>query len=209
MSDIAIIKGKELYKSKYLRVLQNNLKHTVKAVNANNPDLIRSLNPGLIIVDIEADIDLTFIKEAFRDKNSKVAVSCPEVYDEQLVRLFRMDLQGYLLNKMKPMEAVDAIEWILNGIIYVHPHLVKPLFMDFMDMNQSTIARPKRLLTKREWQIVELLATGEQSNPKIADILQLSEKTVKNHLASIMCKLNVDSRTGVAVTAIRNRWVRI
>jgi DNA-binding CsgD family transcriptional regulator/N-acetylneuraminic acid mutarotase len=61
-------------------------------------------------------------------------------------------------------------------------------------------------LSKRELEIVRLLATGV-SNKEIADQLFLSTNTVKVHLRNIFGKLNVQSRTEATLTAIQRGWV--
>src|SRR5699024_9926552 len=68
------------------------------------------------------------------------------------------------------------------------------------------VNRPLHLLTKRECEVLQLLAEGN-SNEKIARKLKVSESTVKNHVASILRKMNVADRTIAAITAIKNRWV--
>ena len=59
------------------------------------------------------------------------------------------------------------------------------------------------LLTQREIELLQLLATGVSSTEDLADRLYISQKTVKNHLASIFQKLSVADRTQAAIEAIR------
>jgi DNA-binding NarL/FixJ family response regulator len=63
--------------------------------------------------------------------------------------------------------------------------------------------RPFRELTRREYEVLQLLAQG-QSNHAIADRLFLSEKTVRNHLSLIFDKLGVNSRAEAIVLAHRS-----
>jgi two-component system response regulator DegU len=58
-------------------------------------------------------------------------------------------------------------------------------------------------LTEREREILQLLAKGVSSTEDLADRLFISQKTVKNHLASIFQKLSVADRTQAAIEAIR------
>src|SRR5699024_12877840 len=62
------------------------------------------------------------------------------------------------------------------------------------------------LLTKRECEVLQLLSEG-QSNRTVSETLEISEKTVKNHVSNILQKMNVNDRTQAVVTAIRNGWV--
>ncbi|MNW14545.1 Transcriptional regulatory protein DegU [compost metagenome] len=63
-------------------------------------------------------------------------------------------------------------------------------------------------LTKREAEVLRLMAEG-RSNKSIGEFLYISEKTVKNHVSSILQKLEVDDRTQAVITAIKNGWVTL
>ena len=68
--------------------------------------------------------------------------------------------------------------------------------------------KPLHLLTKRECQVLQLLADGK-SNRAVAETLYISEKTVKNHVSNILQKMNVNDRTQAVVSAIRKGWVEV
>ena len=63
-------------------------------------------------------------------------------------------------------------------------------------------------LSPRDLEILEFVTNG-LSNKEIASHLKISQQTVKNHMTSILKKLNVQDRTQAAVTALRHGWVRI
>lgn len=63
-------------------------------------------------------------------------------------------------------------------------------------------------LSPREVEILQFVTNG-LSNKEIASELHISQQTVKNHMTSILKKLNVQDRTQAAVTALRNGWVRV
>ena len=68
--------------------------------------------------------------------------------------------------------------------------------------------RIKFLLTNREREVFELLVQ-DKTTKDIAQMLFISEKTVKNHVSNIFQKLGVDDRTQAVVLAIKHGWVRI
>ena len=70
------------------------------------------------------------------------------------------------------------------------------------------IRRPLHLLTRRECEVLQLLADGK-SNRAIGETLYISEKTVKNHVSNILQKMNVNDRTQAVVMAIKNGWVEV
>jgi len=63
-------------------------------------------------------------------------------------------------------------------------------------------------LTWREMEVLQNLADGS-SNKEIARRLDISEQTVKNHVSSVLRKLNVADRTQAAMHAVRQGWVRV
>ena len=61
-------------------------------------------------------------------------------------------------------------------------------------------------LTVRETQILNYVADGN-TNKQIANILQISEQTIKNHVSAILRKLNANDRAHAVVLAIRHGWI--
>jgi two-component system response regulator DegU len=69
-------------------------------------------------------------------------------------------------------------------------------------------ARVIESLTRREREVLQLMAEGK-SNRAIGEFLYISEKTVKNHVSSILQKLGVQDRTQAVVICIKNGWVKV
>ncbi|MCF3943840.1 LuxR C-terminal-related transcriptional regulator [Oceanobacillus sp. APA_J-2(6-2)] len=72
-------------------------------------------------------------------------------------------------------------------------------------MAEGDVQRPIGLLTRREWEVLGELIQGCQ-NEEIAMNLNISDKTVKNHITSILSKLRVKDRTNAVLLALRERW---
>ncbi|HKZ75750.1 MAG TPA: response regulator transcription factor [Actinomycetota bacterium] len=112
---------------------------------------------------------------------------------------------GYLLKDATPEDLEQAIKVALSGGGNVlSPRVIQNLF-DAMESTGSeqgeTHRRPATSLTQRETDILALLAEG-RSNRDISQVLFLSEKTVKAHLAAIFRKLGVSNRTQAAMAAV-------
>jgi two-component system response regulator DegU len=73
---------------------------------------------------------------------------------------------------------------------------------------QVGVSRPLHLLTRRECEVLQLLADGN-SNRGISEALFISEKTVKNHVSAILQKMDVNDRTQAVVVAIKKGWVEM
>ena len=100
----------------------------------------------------------------------------------------------YLLKEMDKKSFLHAIEIIISGDAYIHPNVTHNLVEDYRrllngerkDDTNKPFARPYHLYTKRECEILQLLTDGK-SNRKIAETLEISEKTVKNHVSRDLC----------------------
>lgn len=79
----------------------------------------------------------------------------------------------------------------------------------FLKLKEALEVMPRASeLSSREKEILSYVARGK-SNKQIANLFQISEHTVKNHLTSIMWKLNANDRTHAVVIALRRGWLSI
>lgn len=125
---------------------------------------------------------------------------------EYLIKAIDIGVDGYLLKDTGSAELKKAIFSIYNGEKYIQPELA-PL------LNQKLVEKESDLdkihsLTKRELQILKLIAEG-LFNKEIGDRLDISERTVKNHVFNLFKKIDAADRTQAAVFAIRNNVVEI
>jgi len=107
---------------------------------------------------------------------------------------------------MEKDEITFAIRRIINRKNYIHPYLSSVLLQEYLRVTNVEKQRPTKLLTRREWEVLELIAQGKTTK-HISEQLYISTKTVTNHTASILRKLRVKDRTNAALLAIKNRWV--
>ena len=124
---------------------------------------------------------------------------------------------GYLLKDMDAEMVGWAIKTVVKGEYYLHPKIAKDFLIAFNQLAgkdnprmflQPAVQRPYHLLTARECEVLQLLADGH-SNRILGETLEISEKTVKNHVSTILQKMNLQDRTQVVVTAIKNGWVEL
>lgn len=159
-----------------------------------------------------------FIKENIIEQypEKKVVVLSSKRDQNHVPESILLGVHGYLLKEMSYESFIEAINSIFDEGIFLHPYVTRDLVSHYRSLNeqngQSTfcyeISQPVDLCTKREYEILQLLAEGK-SNVEIAETLNISEKTVKNHISNIFRKIDVKDRTQAVVTAIRNKWVRI
>jgi two-component system response regulator DegU len=110
---------------------------------------------------------------------------------------------------MEKEELLHALNVILvRNEVYIDPKIGEILLYNYLDLLKDLIERPVGILTLREWEVLELLSQG-LSNSEIGSRLYIADKTVKNHVSSILNKLNVKDRTGAVVMAIKNNWISL
>lgn len=100
----------------------------------------------------------------------------------------------------------QAINIILKGESYIQSSLLPILDSDMVESKDEK--EKLESLTKREMEILKRIADG-MLNKEIAVCLNISERTVKNHISNIFKKIDVSDRTQAAVFAIKNHIVKI
>ncbi|MCW9049114.1 MAG: response regulator transcription factor, partial [Deltaproteobacteria bacterium] len=116
-------------------------------------------------------------------------------------------VDGYLLKEDAPKEIFSAIEAIRAGRKYISP-LLSPELTDEMARAYQTgqfkiLSDP---LTLREREVLKLIAEGK-SNKDVADLLNISPRTVHHHRASLMQKLNIRNTAGLVRYAIEKNYI--
>lgn len=127
--------------------------------------------------------------------------------DDKVFPAVQAGASSYLLKDVSPDELVGAIRAVHRGQASLHPDIARKLMDAIRIKPQSDakreVATPAMALTERERDVVRLVAQG-RSNQEIAQILVISDKTVKTHVSNILSKLNLEDRTQLAIYAIKN-----
>lgn len=111
--------------------------------------------------------------------------------DEDIYRAVQAGAQGYLLKDAPQAEMIEAIRAVSRGRRYFPHHIAEKLAERMM----------RAELTSREIEVLQMLAHG-LTNKEIGTALRISENTVRNHVKSIIEKLEVSDRTEAATCAI-------
>ena len=115
-------------------------------------------------------------------------------------------VDGYILKDSESAELKKAIFSIVEGENYIQPSLIPSLNSKMIEKNRDE--GKIESLTKRELEVLKLLAVG-MYNKEVAEKLNISERTVKNHVSNIFKKIEVTDRTQAAVFAIRNNLIEL
>lgn len=145
--------------------------------------------------------------------NTKVIMLSPNPNDEELFEIIKTAAVACLNKKASSAELVGTIRRARKGEYPINESLTRPtvakqVLKQFQDIasigkGMESIAAP---LTKREAEILNYIAQGN-SNKQIAYILDISEQTIKNHVSSILRKLNANDRAHAVALAMRNGWL--
>jgi two-component system nitrate/nitrite response regulator NarL len=122
-------------------------------------------------------------------------------HEEDVLAALRLGADGYLLKDMEPEEMLVSIREAVAGALVISDHLAQLLAKALREDEKITPKDPISMLTTREREILQCIARG-QSNKQIANVLQISEGTVKVHVKHLLKKLNLHSRTEAAVWAL-------
>lgn len=172
-------------------------------------NLLKEVNPDILLLDINMPnmngIDV--LKELKTAKNPlRVLILTVHSEVEYLVKAVDIGADGYIMKDSGSAELKLAISTIMDGGSYIQPSLIPALNSRLInrDMDKEKLDS----LTKREIEILTQVASG-MFNKEIAVNLNISERTVKNHISNIFKKIDASDRTQAAVFAIRNNIVNL
>jgi two-component system NarL family response regulator len=174
----------------------------------------RALLPDVILMDVSmprmTGVEATrIIKREF----PHIGIVALTMYEEQqyIFDLVRAGATGYLLKDTDSAQIVAAIRAIYRGESLIHPSVATKILAEFSLLAQGKSKKPsweEHDLTEREITVLRLVADGK-TNKEIANTLDLSEKTVKNHVRNIFHKLQVYDRTQAAILGIRKGLIEL
>lgn len=179
---------------------------------SNGEDCLRCLEkniPDILLLDINMlGMNGVDVVRTIRKNHIPVRVLILTVHNEveYLINLVDIGIEGYILKDSSSAELIKAIECIYRGESYIQPDLIPALNSRLINRDED---RDKiESLTRRELEVLKLVAKGH-FNKEIAIQLDISERTVKNHISSIFRKIDVFDRTQAAVFAIKNNLITI
>ncbi len=170
---------------------------------------LKTVHPQILLLDINMPKKNGIeVLQEIKNKNINVKVLILTVHGEieYLLKAVDIGVDGYILKDSESSELKKAINAVINGESYIQPKLIPAL-------NNRLVARDVDkdkidLLTARELEVLIQVANGKL-NKEIATSLNISERTVKNHISNIFKKIEVSDRTQAAVFAIKNDIIKL
>lgn len=192
------------------------LREGIAAVLASEPDMVlvaeasngreaveqfRTHKPDVTLMDVQMPelngIDaITKIREEFPD--ARIIVLTTYSGDAQAARAFKAGASGYLLKNMVRKELIETIRAVHAGKKRVPPEIAVEMAEHHSD----------DALTKREIEVLREVAAGN-ANKIVAQLLNVSEETIKAHMKSILSKLGANDRTHAVTIALKRGIIEI
>lgn len=174
--------------------------------------------PDLVIMDVQLPgVTGLQIACALRRQVPGIAIIFLSMHvdDERLFAAIRAGALGFLTKDCEPATIIDSVIAVLRGENLLHqsvlssPALAEKVLREFRTMGQNgEPADQGVLLSPRELEVLDCLIMGN-SNKEIASRLYITEQTVKNHMTSVLRKLQVDDRVAALRYAVTRGWAEI
>jgi DNA-binding NarL/FixJ family response regulator len=174
---------------------------TIEAVEETAPDVVvMDLNmPGMS--GLEATRRLTE-----RSPATRVLVLSVSAEEVDVTNAIVAGATGYVLKDRPVEEVVDGIRAAAAGESLISPRIASMLLRRIRERTAAPSNLPSISLSDRELEVLKLMAEGK-ANVEIGEELFIGSSTVRNHISSILMKLQVDNRVQAAVRAVRNDMV--
>ena len=163
----------------------------------------RALRPDVILMDIvmPRQSGLEAIAQIVEDNaQARILVITSFAEDDKVFPAIKAGALGYLLKDTSPEQLLQAIYAVHRGESSLHPTIALKVIRELN--NPPPLPPTEDPLTEREVEVLRLVAQG-MTNQEIAERLVISERTVGNHVGSILAKLHLANRTQATLYALR------
>jgi DNA-binding NarL/FixJ family response regulator len=166
--------------------------------------LADDVRPDVILMDVTMpEMDGVEATRQIKKDQPDVRIVMLTMHADQevLASAIRAGASGYLVKDCSTEEIASAVRMAASGETALSPQLAASMLDEVRKLDQPQ-NEDDRIITKREEEVLQLIADG-CSTPEVAERLFISQKTVKNHLASIYQKLDARDRTQAVLQAVR------
>jgi two-component system, NarL family, response regulator DegU len=195
------------------RALEEDERFEVVAEAASGDEAVRlamALRPDVVLMDVTMPFmdGVAATREiTSRLPNTRIVMLTMHHDPEVAQRAIRAGATGYLVKDCSLEEVRSTIVMAASGDTAVSPDLAASMLGEARRLQQLG-SEDEKVISRREEEVLQLIADGA-STPEVASKLFISQKTVKNHLASIYEKLDARDRTQAVLQAVRRGIVRL
>jgi DNA-binding NarL/FixJ family response regulator len=182
--------------------------------------LTERLSPDVVLVDINLPgLNGLEVARVIKRRDPRVGIIVISVYedDDQLFQAIKVGAAAYSSKDVNPADLLHYIRevargrYLINDSVLAKPNVATRVLHQFRELAATDDEQTTALfapLTSREIEILDCIARG-LSNKEIANELSISGQTVKNHITSILSKLQVNDRTMAVIYAIKKGWIKM
>jgi DNA-binding NarL/FixJ family response regulator len=217
---VAIVDDHFFFRQGIRDVLNSQPGVTVVAESSDGEEALQmaaTVHPDVILMDVNLPtMNGLQATQQIKSDHPDIAIIILTAYDdeEQIYRAIRIGASAYFPKDVAPAQLVETVRLVAQGY-----HVIANKRMTGEEVGQWLFELYRRYgispeemtfspLTEREMEILQQIIEG-LSNKEIAVTLGISQQTVKNHVTSILAKLNRSDRTQAAIYALRHGWVRL
>jgi len=224
---VLLVEDHPMYRKGVKRLLEETGRFQVVGEAVNGHDAIHQSDihrPEIVLIDVQLP-GVTGLKIARvlrkQHHNMKIVFLSMHLDDERLFDAIRSGAVAFLTKDIDQETLVDSLrrvaqgENLINQLILSRPQLAWKVLSEFRQLTgdndegrEREIAFAALPLSAREIEVLDCVAQGF-SNKEIADELYVTEQTVKNHMTSVLRKLDVNDRVQAVLYAVKNGWIEI
>lgn len=167
--------------------------------------------PDILLLDISLPIFTGFqVMDKLKNLLSEMKVIILTLHNNEsyISSFLKAGVKGYIIKTASAKELIVALEAVAKGGYYLDPSVSKFLITHYLENLQKDMVDEWDGLTSRELEVLKLIAEGYK-NQEIADILNVSVKTVESHRYNIMDKLDMHDRIDLVKYAIRRGLIQL
>jgi two-component system invasion response regulator UvrY len=202
---VLLVDDHELVRAGFRRLLEDGDKLVVVAEAGSGEQAVQDYmkyHPDVVVMDISMPgIGGIGAIERIIARSPEARILVLSVHEDGVFtsRALQAGAKGFIPKRSAPEEMIKAVEQVAQGKIFIDPEIAQLIALQKVTGSESIIDT----LSQREFEVFSLLAEGKTVND-IANILNLSPKTVGTHHTSIKQKLNVSNSAELARLAIRS-----
>ena len=224
---VLLVEDHPMYRQGVKRLLEDSGRYQVVGEAINGHDAIHQADihhPEIVLIDVQLP-GVTGLKIARvlrkQHHNMKIVFLSMHIDDQRLFDAIRSGAVAFLTKDVDLETLLDSLrrvaqgENLINQLILSRPQLAWKVLSEFRQLSDETVdARDREVafaalpLSAREIEVLDCVAQG-LSNKDIANELFVTEQTVKNHMTSVLRKLDVNDRVQAVLFAVKNGWIEI